>query len=409
MKINRPYLIVILVSLLFFYEFGLNNIFDALQAHIANSFNLTPTTMGVISSIFFYVEILLLIPAGLLLDRYSAKKLISLVLLLSAIGVIITAYSNSIAMLVFARILMGIGGAFSFVGCVRVAVNWLKPNQLARGTGLIATMGILGGFVVQLPLTYLISLMGWRNALMIVGVIGVVITGIIFFSIQDRPSTSGDVHSVINPMKAFHRFKLAFFNKQNFYCGLYTSLMNLPIFMLGAMWGIAYMTQVNHITELQASTVCSMLFIGTMIGSPLVGLISDKIVNRKLPMQIGGGLSLILMLIIMFCNTQSLALLIFFYLMLGLLTSTQMIGYPTVIESNSKMISSSATSVISILSMVAGAIVQPLFGYIVYKVSGGNSATIQGYGVAMWLLPLAFVIAIITSFLIKETHCKHID
>jgi MFS family permease len=400
--------IVLITSLLFFFEFGLNNIFNALQPHIALALNLSPTAMGFISSVFFYVEVVLLIPAGLLLDRYSPKKIILIILLASIIGVVLTALADNILMLFFARVLMGIGGAFGFIACVRIAVNWLHQKHLAQGISLIASIGVFGGFVVQTPLTYAISTIGWRYSLLAVGIIGLAILSLIALVVKDHPKNedySPLSASSVDGMTLMKKFKSAFLNKQNFLCGLYASLMNLPIFMLGAMWGITYLTAVNQISEMKAATICSMIFLGTMLGSPVIGFISDKVGKRKLPMQVGALFSLLLILIIILYDTHSFILLMGLYFALGLLTSTQMLTYPTVVENNSKTISSSATSVISMLCMVGGAVAQPIFGYIL-NMNVSTAAVGENFKMAMWLLPLAFIIAFSAVSFIKETSCK---
>ena len=228
-----------------------------------------------------------------------------------------------------------------------------------------------------------------------VGAIGLIIFSLIALVVKDHPKNEDYpplTVSSVDGMTLMKKFKSAFLNKQNFLCGLYASLMNLPIFMLGAMWGIAYLTAVNQISEMKAATICSMIFLGTMLGSPVIGFISDKIEKRKLPMQVGALFSLLLILIIILYDTHNFILSMVLYFALGFLTSTQMLTYPTVVESNSKVISSSATSVISMLCMMGGAVAQPLFGYILNMNVSAISAS-KNFKMAMWLLPLAFIIA----------------
>ena len=90
-RCGKAFAITLVTSLLFFFEFGLSSIFNALQPHIALALSLSPTVLGFISSVFFYIEVILLIPAGLLLDRYSPKKIILIMLLVSILGVVLTA------------------------------------------------------------------------------------------------------------------------------------------------------------------------------------------------------------------------------------------------------------------------------------------------------------------------------
>ena len=208
---------------------------------------------------------------------------------------------------------------------------------------------------------------------------------------------------------------MAFLRKQNWCCGLYTGLMNLPIYMLGALWGIPYLTQVHGMSVTNAATTAGMLYIGTMIGSPLVGVLSDVMKRRRLPMQMGGILAIALILLVMISGWHNFWFLLIDFLLLGIITSTQIISYPTVIESNSRVISSSSTCVVSMMCMGGGALIQPLFGYLLaYK---GHAATLTtgidypaaNYEFAMWALPVAFVIALFFSLFIRETHCQNIS
>ena len=102
---GKAFAITLVTSLLFFFEFGLSSIFNALQPHIALALSLSPTVLGFISSVFFYIEVILLIPAGLLLDRYSPKKIILIMLLVSILGVVLTALAHNMVMLFLARVL----------------------------------------------------------------------------------------------------------------------------------------------------------------------------------------------------------------------------------------------------------------------------------------------------------------
>ena len=65
--------------------------------------------------------------------------------------------------------------------------------------------------------------------------------------------------------------------------------------------------------------IIGMIFIGTMIGSPLGGLISDKLQSRKKAMIGGGVLSLIVMLIIIFPPSSSAGLFYILFLLLGII------------------------------------------------------------------------------------------
>lgn len=409
--------VLFVASFLFFYIFGIGNAYNSLGPFIAQKFTLSPAKLGFISSLYFYTDLLFLIPAGIIVDRYSPRAVISLVLLIASTGVLLTPFAENVTILVISRLIMGFGGGFCFVGCIRIAVNWFDPRYLARASGFIVTMGMLGGFMVQTPLVLLINHIGWREATIVIALVGYALMLLIFCLVQDVPDNEQHLSKQRKALHVesgvLHCLKLALLKKQNWFCGLYTSLMNLPIFMLGALWGIPYLTQVQGLSVTNAATVSGMLYIGTMIGSPLLGSISDLLQSRTRPMQIAALLSIILIFIIMNVSGGFITFLILF-LLLGIITSAQIISYPTVVESSDRMVSSSATSVISMMCMGGGALIQPLFGYLLaYKGSGTLSHDLMSYPAAnyefaMYALPVAFIIALFLSFLIRDTKGKFI-
>ncbi len=115
-----------------------------------------------------------------------------------------------------------------------------------------------------------------------------------------------------------------------------------------------------------------MLFVGTIVGSPIVSHFSDRIKKRTSLMKVGALLAMIVSLLIVMHRINSYIPLIVTFLMLGFIISTQALGYPTIVESNSKSVSSSATSVISTLLMLSAGIGQPLFGLIVSHYGRAN-------------------------------------
>ncbi len=391
--------IIAFAALRFFYTFGRSSILNPLQPVITQDFGLSPAMIGWVSSLFFYGEALLVVSAGLMLDRLSPRWLTTLALLLAVFGVVLMAEAEGVITLMLSRLMMAVGAGFQFAGCVRVVVNWLGADKMAKGMGLVVSLGILGGTLAQTPITYFIQHLGWRDTLLGVAALGLIITLIAFFVVKDHPPHFkwNEAAQKINAANVFARFKLAFFKKQNLLCAIYVSLMNLSLFMLGAVWGIAYLGAVNQVPELEASSICSMIFLGSMIASPLLGMWSDRLKNRTVLMKYGALVSFLFMLGLLSFKTSDFIPLLFCYFILGFITSVQVIAFPLVIESNSPGISSSATSVISIISILGGAISQPLFGFL----AGHN-----GYSFAILLLPLAFFISFVLSFFIQETHCN---
>lgn len=202
---------------------------------------------------------------------------------------------------------------------------------------------------------------------------------------------------------------------QNWFCGLYTALLNLPVFLLGALWGIHYLMQAHHLTWIEASYATTLLFVGIIIGSPFFGWLSDAIGRRVLPMIIGAIISLGAMLVLIYVPDLSLMSILFLFFFIGFITSSQVLTYPLAAELNSIALTSTAISVISVTIMLSGVIFQPLFGWIMQ--SHWDQSITNGVPLysssdlvnAMLIMPIAFAIGLLIAFFMKETFCRSVE
>lgn len=411
------WLVTLTAALFFFYEFIQLNLFNSIDTVLMRDFNLTAPKLGQLASMYFYANTLFLFPAGNLLDRYSTKRLILFTVALGTIGTLLFAMAHTYFLAAFGRFLVGIAAAFCFLGSVRIATRWFAPANMATVTGLIVMMAMLGGLVAQTPFAMLTLYLGsWRHAVYLDALLGVFIFIAIFCIVQDRPpdaqADSAHEHAQLKSLGLWQCIKLAALNPQNWLGGLYTSLLNSPIFLLGALWGIHYLTKVRNLSIVQASYATTMLFIGVIFGSPIFGFISDKIGRRVLPMIIGALLSLFVILYLMYAPHLSLLSIMCLFFLIGFVTSTQVLSYPTVAELNPSYLTSTAVSITSMCIMASGFIFQPLFGWIMehsgphHVVNGVVVYGKENFTNAMWIMPAAFIVGLIVSFCIRETYCK---
>lgn len=410
----QAWLVCLTASLFFFYEFVQMMMFNAINPGLMQAFSITATDVGKISSAYFIANILFMFPAGIILDRFSTRKIILMAMALCVIGTLSFSLSNSIYVAALCRFLTGIGGSFPFLCCLRLSSRWFPVKRWALISGVMVTVAFLGGAAGQTPLTYLVNLVGWRHALQIDALFGVFATGLIAAIVKDfpagfQPQPAAVKHATIKISEAI---KNAIFNKQNWCYGLYTSMINLPVMLLGAIWGGLYLVQVFGLSTVQASYVTTMIFFGTIVGSPIIGWLSDTMSRRKLPMFVCGVISLVIMLVIMYAHALSFQALLWLFFALGFITSAQIICYPAITESNPHAMAASSLGLASVLIMGAPAICQPLFGWLMDLGWGGKTAngvpqyTLQNFHHGLMIMPVAFVIGIVLVMLARETYCK---
>lgn len=401
------WIVCLSAGLFFLYEFFQLNIFDVINQSLREDFHIDATQLSWMSSTYLWADILFLLPAGLILDRYSTRKVILTAMFVCVIGTIGFAVTGSFLLASFFHFLSGIGNAFCFLSCVVLVSHWFPPRRQALVIGSLVTMAFIGGMMAHTPFAYLNDLFGWRRALLIDGAVGAFLLLWIYLIVKDKPEES-PVHKLTNQGKVLASFIKALSNPQNWLAGLYTSLLNLPIMVLCALWGATYLQIAHHLPDIAASNVVSLIFMGSVVGCPLVGWLSDTQGRRK-PLMIVGAVATLITIVPLFMNvvlTQMALSIIFFAL--GLFTSTQVISYPLVAESNQAENTGAATGIASVIIMGGGGVAQVLFGWLMTHHAGTNVTeyAVTDFQFAMWMFPVAAVAALIAVLMTRETYCK---
>ncbi|MGB8806989.1 MAG: MFS transporter [Candidatus Rickettsiella isopodorum] len=412
----QPWLVCLSAALFFFYEFIQLGMFNSISQELMHDFSINAGQLGFLSATYFYADVIFLLFAGILVDRFSIRIIILRAMIMVVLSTLLFAFSQSFEIAAFSHFIAGIGNAFCFLSCIKLATRWFPSQRLALIIGIIITIAVAGGIVAQTPFALVVHALGWRKAVLINAGLGVFITLLIYLFVYDYPKHQLSQKMVedvaAKPISIMKSINLSLRNKQNTLAGIYTCLLNLPIILLGALWGTLYLTQVHHLEKTQASLVATMIFLGTIIGSPLVGWFSDFIGRRRLLMIIGAMLSLFVLIAIMFIPILHFYSLLILFLLLGFFTSTQIISYPLIAESNPRYLTGTSTSLASILIMGGGAVFQPLFGWLIdlrwdQTFSQGipyYSASNFLYG--MSIMPIAFIVSLIAAFCLRETYCQ---
>lgn len=414
-SVIKAWLVVFSAALYFFYEFLQVNMFNALAPALIRSFHMTPTELGHLSACYMYANVIFLFPAGMLLDRFSTRRIILLAMIVSICCTFFFSLATEIWQADLFRFITGIAGSFCLLSCVRLASRWFSPKRMALVVGLVVTFAMVGAMVAQTPFTIMTDNLGWRETLQIAAISGVVMLLIIAACVRDYPPGRENFFKTEHDNLARLGFWAALWrtvtNFQNWLAGIYASLINLPIFLLGATWGSLYLVQVRHLTREDASFVTSMIFFGMVIGSPVIGWFSDRISLRKVPMIMGAIASLLIILLIMYLPHLSLESLLVLFFLLGFVIASQILAYPLVAESNAAILTGTAEGLASLLIM-AGGFTIPVFPYLLalhwhHKIIHGLPFYSSNcYHIAFMIMPFAFAIALLSSLLLKETRCQ---
>lgn len=407
----KAWFVCLSAGLFFFYDFIQLNMFNTLNPYVAEYFQLNAIQIGYLASTYMAATVCMLPFSGALLDRYPTRNVILVAMLICTFSTFLFSIATNLYIAALARFICGASTAFCFLSCIVLSTRWFPSHKMAQVTGVIVTMAMLGGSLSQEPLSHLINAVGWKTALQLDTLLGLVLLAFMYYTIENYPENSTPPKLTNDPILA--SYSKAFSNKQNVICGLYTSLMNLFIFVFGAAWGASYLHNVYLFDFTTATRITTMLYFGTIIGSPLAGIISDTVRKRRTPMILGAIISFSLALWLLFRPELSVLQLSIVFFCIGLSTSTQILSYPVIFETNPPSITGASEALAGVLIMAGGAVFQPIFGWMMNqhwsgKTNASGLAVYSGgdYHFAYLIFPMSLLLCIWLAFRIKETNCK---
>tara|TARA_B100001142_G_scaffold319502_1_gene363076 strand:+ start:9964 stop:11142 length:1179 start_codon:yes stop_codon:yes gene_type:complete len=124
----------------------------------AKNLNITISSIGFAVSIFAFARLLFNFPIGIITDKIGRRPLLILGPLINAFGIILTGYSNSLTMLLFARFISGIGhGMYTLAALAYISdisddsnrARFIGMNQAALLAG-VAIGPAIGGILAEL-------------------------------------------------------------------------------------------------------------------------------------------------------------------------------------------------------------------------------------------------------------------
>jgi MFS family permease len=398
----RPWVICLSGSLLFFYEFIQLNIMNSLNIYLAQSFGYTPAQISTLSSITFMADMCLVFVAGLLLDRISTKRIIAGSMTLCIIGVMLMASSYSFFIFGLARFLIGLGCAFCFLSAFTLATRWFDPSRLSFMTGVIITIGSLGGMVAQHPAMWLFSSIGWRNGLWVDAALGAIMLLWMLLVIQDSPNQASlrKTHAMLKNHGLIASLLTVIKNRQVWFAALFASLLNLAVFIIGALWGTRYLMVAYGMSASKASSMSSLIFLGSIIGAPLLGYIADHFSWHKKVMIASAFCTVLIAVAIVFGHVSAV-ILAFLFFMMGLFIGSQTLSYSHASRHSGPGFKATSSSLVSTMIVAVPSFVQPLFGFLLEFHGHENNLQTSDFQLAFSMLIGLFIIATVCAVLIK--------
>jgi len=372
-----------------------------LSPNLMHDFNINPNNMGLLGGVFFLSFAIFQIPAGILIDKYGPRKVMSSVIIFALLGSIIFALSNSFYILLIGRVLMGLGCSICLMGSLVLITRWTDSDQFSKLAGIILAVGGIGGLLATTPLSYFSELFGWRLSFWLAAAVTFCVMVLYYFILEDRKNDL-----ILNRSNETISLKNLLFilKERNFKFMIPMSLMSYSslVVILG-LWGAPYLKDIHGLDTVERGKILMLMAISWNIGSFVFGRLRSIFGNYKNVVIFGAtGVIILLFILSIITEINSIYLYILFCI-LGFFGafSVALISHYQVLFDKEYM--GRALSTANFFNFGGVFFVQWLTGKIIYLMGGDSTgAPIEAYRLAFLFVAILLLISLCIYFFSNE-------
>ena len=399
-KLGVSFSLCFLGTVFYCYIYYLRIIPSVLRPELKLMHNIGEAGFGFLVSLYYWAYLPLQIPAGLLMDIFGVKKILTTACIVCAIGTCLF-INNNLLIVQIGRFLVGCGSAFAYVGVLKLSNEWLPKKMFAFMVGLCASLGMLGAIIGQIFITKYILVFSWQGLILISALFGAFLSIILWCFIKNRdPIVKGLALHIISNKLQKELIELVK-SPGLWLIGLISSLMLVILTVFVDTWAVSFLV-VKGINESNAVISSSMVYLGFSVGAPLWGILSILIFNRKTVVIVGCIVTAILISIILYVEINIQWMNVYMFL-LGLFASTECLVFALTNHLASKEIIGTAFGLVNAIACLSGILLQPIVGLIIdYLVVKYDFLEIINFKLALMVLPIALVLSGFLSMFLKN-------
>lgn len=254
-------------------------------------FRTTGAVLGFLVAGYLHIYAVMQIPVGVLADVAGPRGTLLGGTVVMAAGSALFGAAPSLPVAYAGRFLTGLGASVVFVCLMKLAANWFRAREFATLSGLSVTVANLGGIAAATPLALLAGAIGWRGAFYLVAALTAGLAVLAWRFVHARPEDiglpspaqlePGEARLHPAPARVGEGLRTVLTNRHTWpaffvFFGLYSTLITFA-----GLWGVPYFRDVYGMPTARAANLMALLAAGVVVGGPVAGLLSDRILGRR--------------------------------------------------------------------------------------------------------------------------------
>ena len=258
-----------------------------------NDLGLPKEQIGQILGSFFFAYALFQIPAGWASDRFGARPMLTIYIVLWSLFTAMTGFATGFAGLLAARLLCGMAEAGAYPTAMALIRKWIPFAGRARASSMVTLGGRLGGTLAPfLTIWMIVKMGGWRFSLWVDGAAGLLIAFLFWKMVRSNPRAHPNVNAAelaligaprIDPPLSGREFRhalLCFCKSRSLWCNsAYQFLVNFGWAFL-VTWLPTYLVEERHVGQIEGGRMVTCVLAFGMLGQLAGGFFCDRATRR---------------------------------------------------------------------------------------------------------------------------------
>jgi len=385
---------------------------------LMKEFGLTATSLGILSSMYFYPYAAMQIPSGILSDYLGPRFSVGTFFVIAAIGTALFGLAHSFGTIIFGRFLMGVGVAVVWIPCMRILANWFRPNEFSTLTGTMLTVGNAGAILASAPLAFLVGRVGWRPSFFWLGGFMLVIAILNFVILRNKPQDKGyptvseidgvDYYSTKAAAKVpFTENVKKLFGMRNYWLiAVYAFVIYGTVMGFQGLWFIPYVQHIYGLPKQEAANMLMFWPIGMAIGCFSIGWASDRLLKSRRKASLYGMIIYVLTWVPIVIWPASIPVQVFYPMLfiMGFFCGAYVPNYAHIAEGQPHSFIATANGMLNIWYFIGGAFYQAVMGVILDAYGKVNGKfPVEAYQMAFVFCVLTLLIGAVTMYFTIDT------
>jgi MFS family permease len=247
---------------------------------LSRELHFSDTQIGTLNAIYSFPNIFLVVVGGVLVDRFTARRMVLATTALCLVGAVVTALGEQFPVMATGRLLFGIGSETLVVATTVALAQWFAGRYFALLFAANLSLARLGSYLADRSPSFAHGLyaQGWQPPLWLaVGFALASFAGALLYYWLDQREAPRGTLALPPPPERLDWSHLLTFRKEYWLLVAVCVTFYSVIFPFRSTFAIKYLQQAQGLTLDAASTLNSYVFLAAVFATPVFGLILDRI------------------------------------------------------------------------------------------------------------------------------------